>query len=288
MLNLFIIMATLLAKEGGNERSAGGFSEYKSETFHPQTHAKPAAGEPFSENKTGKGESQAVENPNTLKQQAQQYQQKTQPTPSTPTTPATPTGPTPAQVAQTLQQANPQMGNWFGANWWNNHNLNPYLNPAANWWAGANWANASQWAGAAVAAPVYYDPNGTITPVTQPTTTTTNTAETKPVDNWIPLGVFAIGTQDVDPSNATTFVQLAVDNQGKVAGTYYDSTTDKAQHIKGNYDKTTQEISWKIAGMPDSPIMQTGLYNLTQDETPIKVIMPDTSKQTWSLVKIKK
>ena len=244
--------ALLWAKEAENQTATGHFSEYKYQTSHPAFPNKPASGEPFSENKVQK--SGQHENPLEIKQQDQQKNTTPVAQPNAaPTTPAPPMA-TPAQVNIALQQAYPNMGNWFNADWWASHGANPNFNPAANWWAGANWAGASGWAGASAANPLFYDPNGTTSVATVPTSNTnTETTKTKAVDNWMPLGVFAVGTDKTDPTDATAFLQLAVNNQGLVSGTYYDPVTDKTQQIEGTYDKATQEVTWEIKGMPDSP-----------------------------------
>lgn len=304
-----IILAGVYARGGGGggrgmegERGMGGaFSERNDmENYRPENRGdmrrEGTAGQRFSENRVHEGErglERGVESPNAMKKDAEQFHQQYQTEAAKPLTPTVNPTINTSKVNETIRQNYPHMGNWFGNNFWANHGLNPYFNTERDWWAATDWAAASGWIGAGDATPLYYDPNGTTTAATPTTTTTpapapTTTADAEPVNDWIPLGVFAVGTDTVDPSNTNLFLQLAVDKEGQVEGTYYNSSTDQAQKVSGYLNKSTQQITWEITGSFDSPIMQTGLYNLTQDQTPIKVIMGDTSVQTWSLVKIKK
>lgn len=56
---------------------------------------------------------------------------------------------------------------------------------------------------------------------------------------WLPLGTFALTTdkQDTEPNR---ILQLAVDKQGIVSGTMYNTQTEESQAIQGSVDKETQ------------------------------------------------
>ena len=113
-------------------------------------------------------------------------------------------------------------------------------------------------------------------------------AENTNANNWIPLGVFALGTDTVNPADTNLFVQLAVNKDGNLQGTFYNAKTNKIENLTGNVDLSNQLASFYIANRPDSPIISTGLYNLTQPQTPVNVIMSDSSTRTWDMVKINK
>lgn len=112
--------------------------------------------------------------------------------------------------------------------------------------------------------------------------------ETPPKDpEWLPLGVFAM-TQDAEsPALPNMFLQLAVSKEGIIAGTYQNKTTGKVESVEGMVDKKTQRTAWTIAGK-NTPIMETGIANLTLNETKALVHFADGSTQEWLLVRIEK
>lgn len=110
----------------------------------------------------------------------------------------------------------------------------------------------------------------------------------EPADNaeWLPLGVFAM-TQDGQASGPapTIFLQLTVSKEGIIAGTVTNMETDDVQAIEGMVDKETQRSAWVVAGK-DSPIMETGIANLTKDEAPALLHFADGQTQQWLLVRL--
>lgn len=113
-------------------------------------------------------------------------------------------------------------------------------------------------------------------------------AQQPPADDWMPLGVFAI-TADGESSSddPTMYLQLAVSKQGVINGTIQNTATDTVQPIEGMVDKETQRAAWAIKGK-SSPIMETGVGNLTQDTTPALVHFADGTTQQWLLVRLDK
>lgn len=203
-------------------------------------------------------------------------------------------------VSDAVRNFYPQSANWFRGNFWEEHGMYPY--PGLNAWRAANWWNAASWVGANDEDAVYYDPNGNTVDVGEQgspqsstyTPTGQNIAENDLIDNgtissdqqWMSLGVYALGTETVDPAESNLFVQLAANKQGHISGTFYNAKTDKAEPITGEIDKDSQMAWWKLADRPDSPIGATGLYNLTQPATAINAIMSDSSQRTWYMVKL--
>lgn len=102
---------------------------------------------------------------------------------------------------------------------------------------------------------------------------------------WLPLGVFAL-TKDKD-SNAVPnmFVQLAVSKEGIIAGTYQNKTTGQTQPVDGMVDQKSQRAAWVI-GNQKTPILETGISNLTQNEASLLVHFEDGSTQQWLMVRI--
>ena len=103
---------------------------------------------------------------------------------------------------------------------------------------------------------------------------------------WMPLGVFAL-TQDgqaagPDPS---LFLQLAISKEGIISGTLENTATNNTQTIEGMADKASQRVAWTVAGKT-TPIMETGISNLTEDTAPALVHFADGQTQQWLLVRL--
>ena len=161
---------------------------------------------------------------------------------------------------------------------------------AAGWAAGTAW-NALTWGGystylgiAATTQPAYYDYGNTVTYQggqvyydNQPVATEADYAQqasqiaeagrqAMPAadDSWQPLGVFAMAQGDETTSD--DIFQLAINKGGIVRGNYYNAISDSTQPVTGSFDSKTQRLAWTI-GEKKEPVYETGLYNLTQEET---------------------
>jgi hypothetical protein len=110
-------------------------------------------------------------------------------------------------------------------------------------------------------------------------------ADTQESD-WMPLGVFAI-TQDGEPSGPapTMYLQLQVSKDGIMTGTLQNLSTGDVQQIEGAVDKSSQRSAWTIAGK-QWPVMETGISNLTKDETAALAHFEDGQTQQWLLVRM--
>jgi hypothetical protein len=100
----------------------------------------------------------------------------------------------------------------------------------------------------------------------------------------MPLGTFAISTnqKDVDPNR---YLQLAVNKEGVISGTLFNKQTDEAQTVQGQVDKETQRVAIRI-GDSDQIVLETGLYNLTQDEVPVLVHIGTDRVENYLLVRL--
>lgn len=115
----------------------------------------------------------------------------------------------------------------------------------------------------------------------------TSAPQAPPQDTqWMSLGVFAM-TQDneSDSADPTLFLQLAVSKQGVIAGTVHNSATEKTESIEGMVDKESQRAAWAVSGKT-SPIMETGIGNLTKDTAPALLHFSDGQTQQWLLVRL--
>jgi len=104
---------------------------------------------------------------------------------------------------------------------------------------------------------------------------------------WLPLGVFAMTQDGESPTLPNMFLQLAVSKEGIIAGTYQNKTTGKTQSMEGMVDKTSQRAAWTVVGK-NTPIMETGISNLTMNETKALIHFADGSTQQWLMVRIEK
>jgi len=82
-------------------------------------------------------------------------------------------------------------------------------------------------------------------------------------------------------------MQMAVNKQGNIAGMYYNTSDDAAQPIQGAVDEKTQRAAWTI-GDKKNTVLETGIFNLTKDETPVLVHFGDQKTQQWLMVRLNK
>jgi len=91
--------------------------------------------------------------------------------------------------------------------------------------------------------------------------------------DWEPLGVFAV-VQDSgngDSSDQVT-IQLAINRQGVLAGTYFSDRNNEVHPLSGMVDQHSQRAAWVFAdGERERTVFETSLFNLTKSETSIMV-----------------
>ncbi len=91
--------------------------------------------------------------------------------------------------------------------------------------------------------------------------------EQVPEEDWLPLGVFALTGEELADSNA--MIELAISKEGVIAGTYYNDATGTSRPLKGTFDSKNQRAAVGFAdGNNADLVLETGIYNLTQDEAP--------------------
>jgi hypothetical protein len=189
---------------------------------------------------------------------------------------------------------------WAGNNWrwgWNNHR--------ANWWAWASAGAITGWVTGGYGEPAYYnygdncyyeddtvyyegEPVATADEfATQAQTIAMSVPEVEPASvEWLPLGVYAL-TQGGEASGPepTIFLQLAISKEGIIAGTIQNTATDNSTEVEGMIDKKSQRAAWGAVGK-DWPIMETGIYNLSQDDAPALLHFADGQTQQWLMVRL--
>jgi hypothetical protein len=100
---------------------------------------------------------------------------------------------------------------------------------------------------------------------------------------WLPLGVYALtAAEDDDP---IMFVQLAVAKDGTLAGTYFNALTEQQTSVQGAVDSETRRAAFSI-GDHSRATLETGIGNLTTDQTPVLVHFGQGRTQTWFMVRL--
>ena len=102
--------------------------------------------------------------------------------------------------------------------------------------------------------------------------------------DWLPLGVFAV-MPSLD-GNYEVAVQLAIDRDGHLAGTYRNLAGGVTLPITGGIDAQGQQAAWQI-GETDPIVMQTGLDNLTRNASPVLIFFPDGASERWILERLR-
>lgn len=102
-------------------------------------------------------------------------------------------------------------------------------------------------------------------------------------DQWRPLGVYALAR--AEEANPGTFISLAIDKEGLLRGSYYDAVSDSTQNITGKVDKKTQRAAWTL-GDKKTPVYETGLANLTQQQTTVLMHRDGGSVEQMLLVRV--
>ena len=103
---------------------------------------------------------------------------------------------------------------------------------------------------------------------------------------WLPLGVFAL-TQKEEGSaeDATLFLQLAISKEGIIAGTFQNTATDESFEVEGTIDKESKRAAWAPVGK-EWPVMETGLFNLTENESGALLHFEDGQTQEWTMLRL--
>lgn len=102
-------------------------------------------------------------------------------------------------------------------------------------------------------------------------------------EEWMPLGVWAMVQGDETESNK--ILQLSVSKNQVIRGNYYDALTETTLPLDGSVDQKTQRAAWTI-GDNKEIVYETGLNNLTGEETSMLVHFSKDRTQQWSLVRL--
>ena len=105
-------------------------------------------------------------------------------------------------------------------------------------------------------------------------------------DKWMPIGAFSLTQDTVQPSKP--ILQLAANKKGVLRGTCFDIENKTANPIRGIVDKTSQRAVWTFADKDkNAVIMETGIFNLTKDQTGVLAHFGKERTQQWTMVRLK-
>jgi len=188
------------------------------------------------------------------------------------------------------------LGNWWGYSPW----MGSY--PAGYWYGNPGWGTFANTYGS----PYFYDygPGGNVVYSgnqvlvnDQPVATAADYAqsaaqlatvtedEMKAPHDWVPLGTFSVATSAED-KNPTRAAQIAYDNkQGLISGTIFNSKSGNLYTLQGKVDPQTQRVAFTVGNDPNT-VFETGLYNLTQNATPVLLHQGPTQTQTWVFARL--
>lgn len=193
----------------------------------------------------------------------------------------------------------PNRSNWFNQGFWNNHHYSPnyWHNYGPNWgWNAPSWVGVNDWLDWGSSYPVYYDEGYPVevtpdmqnyvaqSPPPQENYATEENAPPQEDTDWLPLGVFAL-SNELAQGDPVMYFQLVLNKDGAIEGSYFNQTTDGVYPIDGTVDKNSQQAVWKISVGENSPVFQTGIYNLTLPQTSVQVYFGD-QVQTWLMARV--
>jgi len=104
--------------------------------------------------------------------------------------------------------------------------------------------------------------------------------------DWAPLGVFAAARND---SSQERTIQLAVNKDGVLAGTYFNPRNDTVHPLTGMVDGHSQRAAWTFADDEHKGIVfETSVFNLTKPESTVMVHYGPAANDTevWQLVRL--
>lgn len=100
---------------------------------------------------------------------------------------------------------------------------------------------------------------------------------------WLPLGVFALCKSD--QGDPTMFLQLAISREGIIAGSFANTTNNENLSVQGGADRESTRLAVTI-GDQDDVVVETGLYNVTEQQSSAMVHYQDGTRENWLLVKM--
>ena len=99
------------------------------------------------------------------------------------------------------------------------------------------------------------------------------------------MGVFALTDDSGDVEDWTLFLQLAMSKERIIAGTLRNTATPSVIEVEGTIDEKSQRAAWGPVGK-QWPIMETGVFNLTENEAGALLHFSDDQTQQWTMIRL--
>ena len=81
-------------------------------------------------------------------------------------------------------------------------------------------------------------------------------------------------------------LQLEINKEGVLHGTYFNQLTMESSQVYGALDKATQRVSWTLGTNP-STVFDAGLGDLMQEDSSVLVHYSPTNTQRMALIRLK-
>jgi hypothetical protein len=215
-----------------------------------------------------------------------------------------------AVAIRSQMQRHQAHGPWFTNDWWHRHGVlfppwhyHHHHHPHHYWWRPMTWEIFVTWMPVVWAPPVYFDygvnvvyrdnyvyvndvpvaPAPEYASQAQELARVTPPPEPKKIE-WMPLGTFALADTK-DARNADLVLQLAISKEGLISGICFNRTNDKVVAVEGRVDPATQRVAIRFPE-DDDFVLETGIYNLTQDQAPALMHVGTQRTQHWFLVRL--
>lgn len=100
--------------------------------------------------------------------------------------------------------------------------------------------------------------------------------------DWLALGNYTVLNDGGLPTSR--FLQLSVDRQGNLRGTYYDGISNTTQNLRGHVEQSTQQAQWRLDSNPQV-VFRTNLADLTEPSGSIQLQYPSGQQETWNITR---
>jgi hypothetical protein len=100
---------------------------------------------------------------------------------------------------------------------------------------------------------------------------------------WMPLGVYALGPWE--EAKARLVLQMAVNREGVLRGSQFDTTTQEVENVAGFVDKQSLRAAWRLGdNRPET--FETTLGELTKSEGSLVLRFPEGRRENWKSIQI--
>ena len=107
--------------------------------------------------------------------------------------------------------------------------------------------------------------------------------------DWAPLGVFAASRSAQDTEAGQRTLQLAVNKEGVISGTYFNAQSKQVHPLMGMVDERSKRAAFVFAdGHQPKTVFETSIFNLTKDESTMMVHNGPNEQDTeiWHLLRL--